>query len=416
MINFEPFPERKKIFSIEYLRNPEVSLEKEKSGQYGEFLKQACSLLERIVEEGFWTIEQAQSYANGYKNCRNAWEVMRMNTLLKNIVEDRPMDRTWAYGEKENLEIYSQLDQILSFETLNAIQKERFKRENDYKTAIREVTDRLQSLFGPETGVSVSLENPYEDFWRIRFSRNLKGEDYSFYVNISTDERKVAILSYIPPTEILYAFKDLKTVPLIKNLVEKHPRLNIQLPPGIEEKIKTRRQKEKEYQEKVVQLSATTEINYTTEVFDSGVYVPQGTYKVIPAEQGPIGTTGLGPCVAVCARGKTNEGKLILGLAHMDATQNEKYVLNQLKEDLKAYGVPEENIEMYLVGGWRSTEELQKRLLALSGSFPIKGIRINIKDLDREFPPKKNYIDVLITKEGKILYGENGEVFKVKRK
>lgn len=184
-------------------------------------------------------------------------------------------------------------------------------------------------------GVSVNLESPFQGFWRIGFSRNLNGENYSFYVNISSDKKEIAILSYIPPTEILYAFRDLKTVPLIKDLLEKHPRLNIQLPPGTEEKIKARRQKEKEYQEKVAKLSTTEEINPTKEVFESGVYVRQGSYKVIPAEQAPIGTTGVGPCVVVCARGKNKEGELMLGFAHMEATQNEMDVLGGLQRGLK---------------------------------------------------------------------------------
>lgn len=246
----------------------------------------------------------AHSYADGYRSCENALEVMRRNTLLKNIVEDRPMDMAWGYGEKENAEIYSVLDQMLSFEQLNTLRKESFKRKEEYEGAITAVTANLQRLFGDEMGVSVSLESPFIGFWRIGFSRNLSGENYSFYINISTDKKEIAVLSYIPPTEILYAFRDLKIVPLIRDLLEKHPLLNIQFPLEIEKKIKARRQKEKEYQEKVAQLSVTEEINPTEEVFESGVYVQQGSYKIIPAEQGPIGTTGIGPCVAICVRGE----------------------------------------------------------------------------------------------------------------
>jgi hypothetical protein len=414
--NFENLPERNKVFSIDKLRNPVISLDRNKSGQYGEFLYEASSFLQRITQDGFWTTELAQSYAEGYRSCKNALEVMRRNTLLKNIVEDRPMDMTWSYDEKENTEIYSALNQVLSLDRLNALMKELSIRGEKYEDIIASTTTNLQHLFENGMGVSVSLESPFEGFWRIGFSRNLNGEDYSFYVNIDTNKRDVAILSYIPPTEILYAFRDLKTVPLIKDLIEKHPRLNIQLPPGIEEKINARRQKEKAYREKVAQLSATQEINFTNEVFESGIYVRQGSSKVIPAKEGPIGTTGVGPCVAVCAKGKTDEGKLMLGLAHMEAGQNELDVLNQLIRNLKTYGVPEEKIEIYLVGGWRTTEELQKRLLALSGRFPILGIRINMKDKNVEYPEKKNYIDVVITQNGRILFGENGEVFKIKDK
>ena len=45
----------------------------------------------------------------------------------------------------------------------------------------------------------------------------------------------------------------------------------------------------------------------------------------------------------------------------------------------------------------------------------MKGVKINMKDKGLEYPEKKNYIDVVVTPAGDILYGENGEVFKVQR-
>lgn len=68
-----------------------------------------------------------------------------------------------------------------------------------------------------------------------------------------------------------------------------------------------------------------------------------------------------------------------------------------------------------MVGGWKSAEELQRRLLALSNRFNIKGIKINLKDKGLEYPEKKNYIDVVIDRNGEIFWGKDGELFKVKR-
>lgn len=67
-----------------------------------------------------------------------------------------------------------------------------------------------------------------------------------------------------------------------------------------------------------------------------------------------------------------------------------------------------------MIGGWRLTEELQKRLLSLSDQFPIRGIRINMKGKNVEYPERKNYIDVVVNKDGRILFGENGDVFRAK--
>lgn len=125
--NFENPTKRAQIFSIDALRNPEISLDRNKSGQYGEFLYKASSFLQRVTQERFWTPETAQSYADGYRGLQNALEVMRRNTLLKNIVEDRPMDMTWGYNQEENTELYSMLDQMLSLEQLNALQKKSFE-------------------------------------------------------------------------------------------------------------------------------------------------------------------------------------------------------------------------------------------------------------------------------------------------
>lgn len=253
-----------------------------------------------------------------------------------------------------------------------------------------------------------------KNFGEYVLAEPYKEEDYSFYVNVDTDKKSVAILSYIPPTEILYAFGDFKTVPLIKDLIEKHPRLNIQLLSEIEEKIQSRRKNEREYQEKVTSLSATKEISQTTKTFESGIYVQQGTMQIISADEGPIGTTGVGPCVAICAKGRTQKGKMMLGFAHMEARQNETAILGQLESKLELTGVPTKNIEIFLVGGWRSTEELQKRLLALTGVFNIREIRINLKEKGTEYSEKKNYIDVVVDQNGNVMWGENGEIFKVK--
>jgi hypothetical protein len=394
--------------SIDSLRNPAVSMDSNKSGEYSNFIYEAQGLLQKIQEAGFWSPQQAEDYAKGYPNLNNALEVMRRNTLTKNIVEDRPMDMTWSYGEKGG-EIYSRLDSLLQIEQLGS---ESLKD----KEATDRTTAKLHELFVDTPDIEVGFEKVYEGFYRIRFTRTLEEGDFSFYVNIDSREKSVALLSYILPTEILYAFEGLKNAsPLLKDLLENHPRLTIKLPPGIKDRIRERREKERKYREEIERLSATKEINPTVEVFEPGVYVRQGQSKVIPAEKGPIGTNGVGPCVVVCYKGRNQKKELILGLAHIEATQDVKRVLQEQEEALVKNGVLPGEIERFLVGGWRSTEELQKRLIGLSKEFPIKGVKINIKNEGLEYPENKNYIDVVITPAGDILYGENGEIFKVQR-
>lgn len=394
-------------FSTDSLRNPAVSMDRSKSGEYASFIYEAQGFLQKIQEAGFWLPQQAQNYAKDYPSLNNALEVMRRNTLLKNIVEDRPMDMTWSYGEKGG-EIYSKLDSLLQIEQLGSASL-KDKEITDLTTA------KMRELFVNSPDIEVGFEKVYERFYRIRFMRTLEEGDFSFYVNIDSREKSVALLSYIPPTEILYAFEGLKNAsPLLKDLLENHPRLAIQLPPGIRDKIRERREKERKYTEETERLSATKDINSTVEVFESGVYVPQGKNKVIPAEQGPIGTTGVGPCVVVCHKGRSEKGELFLGLAHIEATQNIGQVLQEQVDVFVKNGVLAEEIERFLVGGWRSAEELQKRLIEPSKQFPIEGLKINMKEKGTEYPEKKNYIDVVIIPVGDILYGENGEIFKAK--
>ena len=417
---FESWPknlfERKKKessdLSVDNLRNPEVSLDRNESGDYSKYLLEASQNLEKIVSDGFWTKEQAQAYAKGYAECRNALEVANRNALVENIIEDRPMEGLWGYEEKSE-RIYRELDEILEFSGIvnpNARDMEKEKEEIDRANSV------LERMLEGSQDVEAKIRHETTDLYRLRLSRTIEGEDYSFYINIETGGKNVSVLSYIPPSEILYAFRDLKNISLIKDLLENHPRLDIALPPQTEKKIEERRKGEKAYREKVEKLSGTLEISETKEFFEAGTNVPQGGDLVASAESGPLATGGVGPCVVVCGRGKDGENKLYLGMAHMEAGQNENKVLKNIEEKLISAGVPKEQVELFLVGGWETTEELQKRLLALSEKYPIKGIKINIKDEGLEYPETKNYLDVVMTKDGRILYGENGKVFKAGEK
>lgn len=400
-------------FSIHSLRNPSVSLDPNKSGEYLFYIYKAQELLRRVQETGLWLPSQAKAYAKNYLSLNNAFEVMRRNTLLEHIVEDKPMDGAWSYEEgKDNDLVYEELDKVVHFNKLNNLDKEGIYDREKIEEEVSKANIELQTLLGAD--VVTSIEHVHQGFWRIRLSRTIENEDYTFYVNIDTNEGSVALLSYIPPTEIVYAFGNLKSVPLIRVLLERHPRLNIQLPPGIEDRIRSRRKNEREYQEKVSRLSATGEISKTEKSFKSGIYVEQGELKIIYADKGPIGTNGVGPCIAICARGVDREGKIIVGLAHMDAGLDENDVLSKLEKCFGSLGVPRNKMEIFLVGGWRSAEELQRRLLALTDRFNIKGVKFNLKGEGIEYPEERNYIDVVVDTDGKILWGENGEVFKVK--
>ena len=91
-------------FSADLLRNPAVSMDRNKSGEYSTYIYEAQSLLQKVQKVGFWSPQQAETYAKDYSSLPNALEVMRKNTLLENIVDDRPMDMTWGYKEGEDNE------------------------------------------------------------------------------------------------------------------------------------------------------------------------------------------------------------------------------------------------------------------------------------------------------------------------
>jgi len=158
----------------------------------------------------------------------------------------------------------------------------------------------------------------------------------------------------------------------------------------------------------IQRLSEEEEVNF------KGVEdVDMDETKVINAARGKnfIGTTGLGPCIAVCAYGRTYSNELILGLSHYSGVMEPEEILSEVDEEMRDAGAS--NIEFYLVGGMivpggsdSGTLETERRLLSLKDNFNIKGARLHVSEGREEAPGEERInsdeaesVDVVVTTE-----------------
>lgn len=87
-----------------------------------------------------------------------------------------------------------------------------------------------------------------------------------------------------------------------------------------------------------------------------------------------LGTLGVGPCIALCARGET-VSHCYLGIFHL-CLEPPKEGLEYLMNSFMNSGCY--NVEIYLVGGNHLTLDVQEKLLELSNYYPIKGAKFNL--------------------------------------
>ena len=160
-------------------------------------------------------------------------------------------------------------------------------------------------------------------------------------------------------------------------------------------------------------------IQYATNCsFDVVEDVEQDSSCIIDAEDGMIGTSGVGPCIAICATGKTLEGRVKLGIAHVSAVTAPEFALETIYEQMSKY-CDQETIEFYLVGGqlpyshtqeqhlppqdpseYSGTYETEMAFLKLKEKYPIKGVRLHCSNWNEA-------VDVVIGKNG-ICYSKKG--------
>ncbi|HEY8608131.1 MAG TPA: XopAK family type III secretion system effector [Noviherbaspirillum sp.] len=120
-------------------------------------------------------------------------------------------------------------------------------------------------------------------------------------------------------------------------------------------------------------------------------------------EQVVLGTSGLGPCIAICARGTTRDGEIILGLNHYSGIETEVEAMSGMDEQMRDEGAT--NTSFYLVGGMIMPQEstagtwaIEERFLALSDQFNIQGVRLHTSVGEQNMETgEDNAVDVVLT-------------------
>ena len=92
--------------------------------------------------------------------------------------------------------------------------------------------------------------------------------------------------------------------------------------------------------------------------FDSVQPVGENKYQVIVSDDTPLGLWGLGPCLAVCGRGKTRESQSVLGLCHVNDSWTIRKIIAIVREAMITAGSLPKTIEFFVIGGERATEDL----------------------------------------------------------
>lgn len=142
----------------------------------------------------------------------------------------------------------------------------------------------------------------------------------------------------------------------------------------------------------------------TDQFFESVQNVGGDKYKIIPLEEGPIGTIGVYSCFAVVVKGKTQNNQAWVGVAHM-STQSPENVLKLLMESMinekKCLG---ETIKFYVIGGYhfktsrKGTFETAREFRALKEKYPIVADMLNVnKSSGRS-------IDVVVDRSGNVMF------------
>lgn len=210
--------EGKTSFSIstDLLRNLTVSMDRNKSEEYSTYVYEAQNLLKRIQEDGFWLPQQAEEYAKKYPGLNNALEVMRQNSLLKAIIEDKDQVM-WDYP-KDALD-------LLGVDIAN------LQNVSQLNESIKTIADNVH-------GLDLHTGTVYEGFYRLTIAKTTEsGLTYSFSINIDQREKKLTFIGFQPISELKVGFADeINSSKFIRKLFESNPRTNIQIPERLRHK------------------------------------------------------------------------------------------------------------------------------------------------------------------------------------
>jgi len=139
-------------------------------------------------------------------------------------------------------------------------------------------------------------------------------------------------------------------------------------------------------QEKYIELSASPTIQVINKEFAWFYQIPDidmDRFMVLTGN-GALGTSGVGPCFAVCLRGKTITATPVLGLCHTSHIINFKAVLRELIQRMIYRGCVKKTIEIFVVGGEAPSKELpfgtileQNEVVDLADDYNIQGAKFN---------------------------------------
>jgi hypothetical protein len=195
---------------LEDLHNQEISLDRNISGEYGEHLITAAQRLNDFVREGIITSNEAEEYAEGYRTCKNAFEVLRRTSALLSVVRlGQKLDPYVVERREENIPLDLPEDHFisLSYEEFEAERSVRRKAiENMDKNDVRAVlyTRRFTDEFISSKYYSAEIhESPrsrdFMQHWdtdKEKFQELSKVEQYKTELSIPRGIKIGVILGY----------------------------------------------------------------------------------------------------------------------------------------------------------------------------------------------------------------------------
>jgi len=140
--------------------------------------------------------------------------------------------------------------------------------------------------------------------------------------------------------------------------------------------------------------------------FDHATDVQMDEHATIIAthEQHALATGGLGPCIAICARGLSNSGETVLSLTHFSGvTEEPEDAMANVAVAMREAGVA--HPQFHLIGGMVLPREIEggsfdteQRLLSLSNQYDIRGVHLHPSIGEQDLNTgEDNSIDVVMT-------------------
>ncbi|WP_321950808.1 XopAK family type III secretion system effector [Paraburkholderia bannensis] len=145
------------------------------------------------------------------------------------------------------------------------------------------------------------------------------------------------------------------------------------------------------------------------DVLDVGMDDP----RVIRQSQGAfIATDGLGPCIAICARGVDSAGQSVLGMYHYSgAIETPLEAMEQMNGMMAQHGAV--NVSYSLIGGMITPQEQdsgsldnERGFLSLSDRFPIEGVRLHVSEGEHDAMGFENSVGVVLSDRGAVYRSE----------